>query len=91
MTIPKIEDIVAPHLRAFRERAEAKRGGSIHSVELWFNSKNDGAPITAMVILRDSPRVTELGWAATVEEAIAKALGDIKPLPNAELILGSPL
>lgn len=94
MNIPTIEELVAPHLERLRREAEAKRGEKVGQVMLWFEQGSafgkpeGGYRYVALVYFGDSASRSVSGHGDDVDEAIAKCVADIKPLPDVAAILG---
>jgi len=90
MTIPTIEDLIAPHLAKLRAQAEAKHGGPIArvAIEVRDGDTDYGTryPYRASIILQSGK--DRCGWGNTVDEAIAAVIDCLPALPNLAAILG---
>jgi len=90
MTIPTIEDLIAPHLAKLRALAEAKHGRPVARVAI---EARDGETLygspsryRAQIILEAGKDYC--GWGNSVDEAIADVVAHVPMAPNLAAILG---
>lgn len=89
MTIPTIEEILAPHLARFRREAEARSSVTIVRVSISFRDGDSpyglAAPCAAFV---EGWHTSVAGYGATIDEAIKKAIEELPAAPDLASILG---
>lgn len=85
MTIPTIEELLAPYLERLRREAEAKRGWNVQRVQIWIrDGKNPFGLVNdhyaACIDVNDVK--SYVGYGSTIDEAIHKAIVELPAMPD---------
>jgi len=89
MTIPTIEELLAPYLERLRKEAEAKRGEKVRRVQLWIRDGkslwNINDRYAACIDVNDVK--SYVGYGATIDEAIHNGVAEVPPMPDLSNII----